>query len=285
MTILSSLGLVDKSHQLEQQYGLPSGLLEAQAQQEGGYNPSTGVNNYSSTGAYGLAQVLPSTAASPGYGVTPITMQQAGDPSQALTFMAQYDAGRIKAAGGNVDAGISGYSGGAYSATSLGVNPNGSSPTGTGSSTMGTDTTSGGDTVSVGAPNTNAVGGASDASTYTYTPNTFLPGGTLTAANDTSSYSLAPSLSGVATGGNAGPLGAITSAIPGLGGGSSSTSALGAIIAQIEAWLGDVFVRGAVITLGIIFVGVGLMYFGSGGSVTPGGVGRVIKKGVKIAAV
>ena len=68
------------------QYGVPAQLFLDQITAESSWNP----NAVSSTGAVGLAQILPSTAAAPGYGVTPIS--DPGNPVAALTFAAQYDA-------------------------------------------------------------------------------------------------------------------------------------------------------------------------------------------------
>ena len=65
-------------------YGVPSQLYADMIQQESGYNP----NAYNaSTGATGIAQILPSTAANPGYGLAPVDPT---NPNASLSFGAQY---------------------------------------------------------------------------------------------------------------------------------------------------------------------------------------------------
>lgn len=67
------------------QYGVPSDLFRSVIGAESSWNPYA--YNLAS-GAAGLAQVLPSTAADPGYGVAPVTNPY--DPRQALRFAASY---------------------------------------------------------------------------------------------------------------------------------------------------------------------------------------------------
>lgn len=67
------------------QYGVPSNLLAAQIGVESGYNPSA--FNVSS-GATGIAQILPSTAANPGYGLASVNPN---DPNASIGFAAAYD--------------------------------------------------------------------------------------------------------------------------------------------------------------------------------------------------
>lgn len=69
----------------ETQNGIPSGLLADVLGQESGWNPNA-IN--ASSGATGLAQVLPSTAANPGYGVTPLSNPY--DSSSSISFAGQY---------------------------------------------------------------------------------------------------------------------------------------------------------------------------------------------------
>ena len=118
-SFLSQLGLSGQAASLQAQYpNLPAGLLEAQAAQEGGVNLATGAAITNRSGHTGLAQTSASTAADPGYGVTPLANSQ--DASSSLNFMAAYDSALITRYG-SADAGLSHYSGGAYTATSLGV--------------------------------------------------------------------------------------------------------------------------------------------------------------------
>lgn len=75
--------------------GIPVPILVAQAQTESGFNP----NAVSPTGARGVMQVLPSTAADPGYGVQPVDPSKLSDPSVNIPFAARYLAGRGKEVG------------------------------------------------------------------------------------------------------------------------------------------------------------------------------------------
>ena len=95
-------------------YGVPANVFLAQIQQESGFNPNSPA---SSTGAIGIAQILPSTAANPGYGVAPLA--DPTNPEASITFAAQYDAALAAANGGNYNTALSKYSGGAYTADSL----------------------------------------------------------------------------------------------------------------------------------------------------------------------
>lgn len=70
-----------------QAYGLPSGLLQAVAQTESGFDPSA----TSPAGALGLMQIMPSTAT--GLGINPL------DPVQSIYGAADLLAQKIKAFG------------------------------------------------------------------------------------------------------------------------------------------------------------------------------------------
>ena len=63
------LGFPTYAEQAGAAVGLPSGLMSSIIQQESGWNADA-VNG--SSGATGIMQFLPSTAANPGYGVAPL---------------------------------------------------------------------------------------------------------------------------------------------------------------------------------------------------------------------
>jgi hypothetical protein len=66
------------------QYGIPQDLFLNQLAQESGFSTS----RVSPVGAQGIAQIMPGTAANPGYGVQPVDPT---DPYASIRFMAQYD--------------------------------------------------------------------------------------------------------------------------------------------------------------------------------------------------
>lgn len=84
----------------EQRYGLPSGLLEAVAQQESGGN----TNAVSKSGAEGLMQFMPSTAA--GLGVQPF------DAASSIDGAARMYAGLLKKYNGSVPLALAAYNAG-----------------------------------------------------------------------------------------------------------------------------------------------------------------------------
>ena len=100
--------------ELDQQYGLGAGTLEGQEQVESGGNPDA----VSSTGAEGLFQIEPATAANPGYGVQPIS--DPFNPEQAATFAAQYDSA-LAGQTGSVGGGLAAYNEGLGNYQSKGV--------------------------------------------------------------------------------------------------------------------------------------------------------------------
>lgn len=83
---------------LESQYGLPSGLLQAQMMQESGGNPYA----VSPAGAQGPAQFMPATAAQ--YGVT-----NPYDINQAIPAMAHMDSDLYNKYNGNLAQALAGY--------------------------------------------------------------------------------------------------------------------------------------------------------------------------------
>lgn len=87
------------------EYNVDPEMLANQIGAESSFNP----NAVSSTGAVGIAQILPSTAANPGYGVSPVDPT---DPNASINFAAAY----TQARGGYTQQGLANYSGGSYSA-------------------------------------------------------------------------------------------------------------------------------------------------------------------------
>lgn len=70
--------------------GVPPHILGAVLQQESGFNPdATG-----RAGEIGLGQILPSTAARPGYGLNPVSQEDLRDPRRNIDFSASYIAAR-----------------------------------------------------------------------------------------------------------------------------------------------------------------------------------------------
>ena len=111
-------------------YNLPSWVLPGVAYKEtrGETNPDTAV---SSTGAIGLMQILPSTAAIPGYGVKSITdTSTLNDPNVSADFAGAYLQGLYKQTG-SWDTAIARYSGNSYTAADVqsgaAIMPSGSS--------------------------------------------------------------------------------------------------------------------------------------------------------------
>jgi hypothetical protein len=89
--------------------GIP--LAGIAAQETGGEaNPDTAT---SSTGAQGLFQVLPSTAADPGFGVTPLPASELDNPSDEANFAASY-LNALEQSGDTPAQAVAAYSGGGY---------------------------------------------------------------------------------------------------------------------------------------------------------------------------
>lgn len=78
------MSLYDDAVSYAQTYGVPSQLFTDVIQQESGFDP----NAYNpASGATGIAQFLPSTAANPGYGIAPV---DPSNPQSSLSGAAQY---------------------------------------------------------------------------------------------------------------------------------------------------------------------------------------------------
>ena len=75
--------------------GIPVQMLIAKDFQESGFDPS----RRGAAGERGTGQVLPSTGADPGYGLAPLSPEDAQDPKKAINWTADYLAARGRAAG------------------------------------------------------------------------------------------------------------------------------------------------------------------------------------------
>lgn len=83
--------------QASDQSGVPFNILAAKLQQESNFRPDA----RGTSGEVGISQIMPSTGAQPGYSLPPISMADAGDPTKAIPWSAQYLAARAKAEGVN----------------------------------------------------------------------------------------------------------------------------------------------------------------------------------------
>lgn len=95
--------------------GIPAPILTAQLRQESNFDP----NARGRAGEIGLAQIMPTTARQPGYGVQPVDPARLSDPRENILFGARYLAGRGRAAGvtdwndpAQVDRALAAYNGG-----------------------------------------------------------------------------------------------------------------------------------------------------------------------------
>lgn len=114
-------------NQAAARYGIPPDVLAAMALRETGgvSNPDTYVNP--SSGATGFLQVLPSTAANPGYGVAPLAQAQLTDPYAEANFAGAYLSALSQAKGGLAPA-INQYSGGNYQLSDLTASSSSATP-------------------------------------------------------------------------------------------------------------------------------------------------------------
>ena len=78
-----------------QRTGVPPHILAAQLDKESGFNSGA----VGGVGELGAAQIRPSTAQQPGYGVAPMSPADARDPAKAINFQADYLVGKGKANG------------------------------------------------------------------------------------------------------------------------------------------------------------------------------------------
>ena len=119
------LGYQNYAEQQGAAYGLPPGLMSSIIQNESGWNGDA-VNSQS--GATGIMQFLPSTAANPGYGIAPFDPT---DPFASMSAGAQYLAA-VQQQTGSIAQALQQFSGGAAYASTLASQYGG---TGTGAGT------------------------------------------------------------------------------------------------------------------------------------------------------
>lgn len=81
------------------EHNVPVPLLAAMLARESGFDP----NAVGRSGEIGIAQVLPSTARDPGFGVPPISPEELRDPARAIPWAARYAAARARAIGADLN--------------------------------------------------------------------------------------------------------------------------------------------------------------------------------------
>lgn len=91
------------------EYGLPENLVLSLMEQESAFDP----NAVSPVGAMGLMQLMPETAAQPGYGVQPFdSSKPLNDPEENVRFGTDYLRAMLKEFDGNVMHALAAYNGG-----------------------------------------------------------------------------------------------------------------------------------------------------------------------------
>lgn len=94
--------------QMAERYGLDPAIFRRQIMAESSFNPDA----VSEDGALGLGQVLPRTAAQPGYGVTPLASDLMTDPEESLRFAAEYMRAMLDRSDGNYELALARYNAG-----------------------------------------------------------------------------------------------------------------------------------------------------------------------------
>lgn len=92
-----------RAAQYARQYGIDPDLYGRVIQQESAWNPQA----RSPVGAYGLTQIMPDTARSPGFGVQPVG--NINDPDEQLRFGAEYLSAMLNRYGGDQDRALAAY--------------------------------------------------------------------------------------------------------------------------------------------------------------------------------
>jgi len=91
-----------------EEYGLDPAIFRRMIMQESSFNPDA----VSPDEAAGLAQIIPSTARQPGYGVDPIGLEERFDPDASLRFGAQYLRAMLDEFGGDYELALAAYNAG-----------------------------------------------------------------------------------------------------------------------------------------------------------------------------
>ena len=89
-------------------YNIPVDLFRNLVRQESGFDP----NAVSPVGAQGLGQVMPATAADPGYGVRPLAAEDLMNPAENLRFSAEYLSAMLREFDGNERLALAAYNAG-----------------------------------------------------------------------------------------------------------------------------------------------------------------------------
>lgn len=108
------------AQQAASEAGVSPELFMGLIQQESGWNP----NARSPVGAFGLTQIMPATAADPGFGIRGLSKAQLQDPMAQLRFGARYLKTMLDRYDGDVDKALASYNWGAGNVDKHGANPN-----------------------------------------------------------------------------------------------------------------------------------------------------------------
>ena len=102
------MNLYELADVMAERYGLDPAIFRRQIMTESTFNPGA----VSPDGALGLGQVMPETAADPGYGVTPLASDSMTDPEENLRFSAEYMRAMLDKFDGNYELALSAYNAG-----------------------------------------------------------------------------------------------------------------------------------------------------------------------------
>lgn len=111
--------LQEEARRVAAEEGVDPALFMGLIQQESQWNPTA----RSPVGAFGLTQIMPATAANPGFGIRGLSGEQLNDPLAQLRFGARYLKTMLNRYDGNVDKALASYNWGAGNVDKYGVNP------------------------------------------------------------------------------------------------------------------------------------------------------------------